>query len=31
MKSEAIARNLQKVENRENLTETDLERALALN
>jgi len=31
MKNEAIARNLQKVENRENLTETDLERALALN
>jgi phosphate transport system substrate-binding protein len=31
MKSEEIARNLQKVENRESLTETDLSRALAVN
>jgi len=31
MKNEDIARNLQKVESRENLTDTDLERALALN
>jgi phosphate transport system substrate-binding protein len=31
MKNETIARNLEKVENRENLTQTDLRRALAVN